>query len=250
MKREKLLAATFLLVLMTMAAAPLAVAHDEEGTGKETEIVKFAGNVQSYGETPAYGWMLTIAKVNETAKSGAFYSLENYTEPPLPPINNTYTYTFYLAILVNSSIVQSNYSGYDFYIQGLWSAYEVTWTFYDMPLNYSWSITPIVENVTGELTVTGNWTLFAIQIYSMDTISGTIISHFHHYCGIDCGMELPEVDVKCDREINVLDLIPVAKACGSVPGMQEFNFTLDLNFDLQINVLDLIEISKHLGEQY
>ena len=245
MKKKELFAVTLLLVLMTIVA-PLAVADNGENK-KTTEVAKFEGIVKYYGSNTAYGWMLTVAKVNETAKSGALYSLENYTELPLPPINETYTY--YLAILVESHIIQSDYSGYDFYIQGLWSAYEITWTFED-GMNYSWSITPIVENVTGELIVTGNWALFTIQIHGMETIGGTILSYFHHYCEVDCKMELLEVDVKCDCEINILDLIPVAKACGSVPGIQGFSFALDLNFDLQINVLDLIEISKHLGEQY
>jgi parallel beta-helix repeat protein len=54
-------------------------------------------------------------------------------------------------------------------------------------------------------------------------------------------------DVNYDGEVNVLDLIVVATALGTLPSETGWNHRADVKEDNEINVLDLILVAVHLG---
>jgi hypothetical protein len=54
-------------------------------------------------------------------------------------------------------------------------------------------------------------------------------------------------DINGDDEVDVLDLIMVAKALGTSPGDPKWNSNADINSDGSIDVLDLIFVAKYLG---
>jgi parallel beta-helix repeat protein len=61
---------------------------------------------------------------------------------------------------------------------------------------------------------------------------------------------VPTPDVNQDGRINVLDIVKVALAFGSVPGMSNWNPYVDINQDLKINILDLVAVAINFGKQW
>lgn len=54
-------------------------------------------------------------------------------------------------------------------------------------------------------------------------------------------------DLNGDTEVDIFDLVKVAREITVIPGMPEdYDMFLDLNFDLTINVFDLVEVAKHI----
>jgi parallel beta-helix repeat protein len=55
------------------------------------------------------------------------------------------------------------------------------------------------------------------------------------------------IDVNCDGQVDVLDLIAVARTLGARPGDPRWNPNSDVQGDQTVNVLDLIAVAVHLG---
>ena len=210
--------------------------------------VMMQGMVTSYGGLPvAYGWCGVYAEVGEWAEAHAFWiplTLSPFQEPGM-----NFTYSFYAARLVNASLIELNYTEtIDFYISGIWDVNKFTFEYADG--NFTMTMEVIVDDATGELSVTGNWTNFTIAIIGIELISGTV---FFHY--VTSARPIPISDVtgptgEIDHCVDIFDLVHVAKAYGSTPGIMGFDFDIDFNFDFTIDICDLVTIAASLGEEY
>ena len=241
---RKINAAVMLLMALSLASASVAAEN------QITSLV-FFGLVNSYGEQYAWGWLHGCSKVGEWAKVTAiFHPEQSMPGSPLTPGLNE-SYSFYLVRLTpnKTAIAELNYSDgiitYDFYTEGLWDIYNVTFTYFED--NCTKEILTVSENVTGKFYIFDGWTMFEIQIEGMDPITGNIVGY------IICNVALPEgeeegvADVNLDGSVNVLDLIKVGRACGTAPGLIGYSLQLDVNQDLEVNVLDLIAVATNLG---
>jgi hypothetical protein len=217
--------------------------------------VKLRGLATAWGTTPVVGWVQAHARMvdandandtyREWASAHAIWSEQprhiNCTNPP----TEDFTYIYYCAHLVNSSIIELNYSGNDFYISGLWNVYQVT-VEYDVDetgalLNFTLSYDAIVVNGEGELRVFNDWTDFSLSITGIDALTGWVVAH---YTG---SMEINICDVNGNGQVNLEDLVGVAKRYGAMPGLGNYSFEMDLNFDFQIDVGDLTTIAANIG---
>ncbi|NIW13777.1 MAG: hypothetical protein GWN31_07575 [Candidatus Thorarchaeota archaeon] len=108
----------------------------------------------------------------------------------------------------------------------------------------------------GELNVTGNWETFRVNIDDIPQIAGIVL----RYCirpikpipkGDVTGPHAPGVP---DGEIDIYDLVHVAKAYGNTPGIGNYYFEVDLttptDFDFKVDICDLTTIAANLGESY
>jgi hypothetical protein len=225
-------------LLMTLAMLPFPAFAQQEGT-----YVFMVGNVRYYGNEGMPGWMGAFAKIDEWARVYAFWA--KFQVLPIPG-----NYTFYEARLASASIIKLNYNGKDFYILGTWDVLKVT-----LMYHANGTITKIIEVIVadqrGELSVTGSWTLFSIDIVGVPLITGLVTFYW-----ISPGKEIPVGDVKGplqdvpDGKINIFDLTHVAKGYGSTPGKPEYNFDIDFNFDYKVDIYDLTTIAANLGESY
>lgn len=230
-------------VLLVTLAATMTPSFAETANG--STWVNVTGEVTSYDGLPAYGLLKAYGEIGEWANAFVFWTTIEINPPFHKDFEENFTYTFYGAMLVNSSIVELNYSGYDFYIEGLWDAYNFTWVYY-ADGNFSWSLEPMADDAPGELYVTGNWTQFAVAITGLELISGTV-----HGC-VEAPKPIPVCDTNMDQKIDIWDLVHVAKAYGDTPGMPGgcYNFDIDFNFDFTIDIGDLTTIAANLGEEY
>jgi hypothetical protein len=213
------------------------------------------GRVEWYGNSNAYGWCGVYAEIGEWAK--AFIAWIPWGGPQIPV-----RFSFYAARLVNITLVELNYSDTDFYIEGLWDVYNVTLTYEpgEVPTPPSLTIELLVDDGNGTLSVTGDWTDFAVDITGIDLIKGTVTFYAIRHIGPipvgDCSGPTPGVP---DRRIDIWDLVHVAQAYGSTPGNPwipnyDFSMDFDLDFDnletIGIGLGELTTIAGNLGTEY
>lgn len=213
--------------------------------------VMMHGRVEYFGLNQAWGHCGVYAKVGEWAQVFAAWML---AKPSITTVFN-----FYAARLMNTTIVELNYSSSDLYIDGLWNVYNVTFIYEpgQMPGNYTFTIELLVDHGEGTLTVSGNWTTFTISITGIDKVGGSVKRYIIRplepipigdICGPNKGPP--------DNNVNIFDLVHAAKAYGTTPGMpgMEFDFSsyfsMDFNFDFKIDIIDLTTIAVNIGESY
>ena len=250
-----------LLTLAALAFVPAVTkAEDEDGIQVQQTWVHVAGPIESFGSRVAFGWLSVIAKmktINATSTEWA-HAHAFWTTSLVTPIElgehcregfENFTFSFYFARLVSASTIALNYSGYDFYIGGLWDAYNVTFKYYPNEEgefdgeNFNVTIVPLAVNATGEFRVTNNWTSFELSI---NGINGPIlVSGFVHHYFVG-SMEIEIGDFTGDGKVNIHDLVHVAHAYGCRPGFKGFDFDMDLNCDFKIDVGDLATVAANI----
>lgn len=223
--------------------------------------INTVGTVEKYGNQSAYGWLNAITKVSQNesmAKAHLCWMPINLTQIPeteLPSTNITFTFTFYTARLINATNVQLNYSSYDLYIEGLWTIYNVTFYYYDENGDFNIEnydgpyVSVIAQNVTGQLKIYDGWTSFTVTLTGFEDINGKIIF------SRTSTMRSMEGDVNFDGQVDIFDLVHVAKRIGSTPGCVngKINMNLedfadvDLNFDFQVDIYDLWGVATEIG---
>jgi len=241
MKIEKTILSIFVLstlILATPTNAQLPI---------ESQWVVMHGRVEWYGVNPAFGWCGVYAEIDKWAQAFVGWTL---SRPQIPEICQ-----FYAARLVNTTLIKLNYMGSDLYIEGLWDAYNVTFIYQPghEPGNYTLTIEQLVEQGRGTLSVTNNWTKFAVNIVGMELIKGSVIFHKEVPCEIPIGDVTGQMIGMPDGEVNIWDLVHVAKAYGSTPkfqGQSLYNFNIDFNLDYKIDIYDLTTLAVHIGKSY
>jgi len=256
MKRSICVLMAAVLTLAAFAFVPAVTRAEDEMEVQQT-WVQVAGPVEKFGSDVAYGWLSAHAKMQtinatsaEWAHAHAFWTTSLVTPMELgehcrPGLEN-FTFSFYFAKLVNASTVALNYSGYDFYIGGLWDAYNVTFVYYPNEEgdfdgeNFNVTIVPLAENATGELRVTGGWTAFELNISGVDLVSGSV---HHYFVG---SMEIEIGDCTGEGKVDIQDLVHVAHAYGSKPGFKGFDFDMDFDNNFEIDVGDLATVAANI----
>ncbi len=256
MKRSICVLMTAMLTLAVISFVPAVTMAEDEMEIQQTWVQVF-GQVMKFGSNVAYGWLSAHAKMQtinatsaEWAHAHAFWTTSLVTPMKLgehcrPGLEN-FTFSFYFARLVCASAVALNYSGYDFYISGLWDAYNVTFVYYPNEdgefdgENFNFTMEPLATNATGELRVMNSWSTFELSISGVDLVSGSV---FHYFVG---HVEIEMGDVTGEGEVNIHDLVHVAHAYGCKPGFKGFNFDMDFNGDFEIDVGDLATVAANI----
>jgi hypothetical protein len=213
--------------------------------------VMMHGRVEYFGSNQAWGYCGVYAKIGEWARVFAAWTIG---KPVITTIFN-----FYAARLMNTTVVELNYSSSDLYIEGLWNVYNVTFIYEpgQMPGNYTFTIDLLVDHGEGTLTVNDNWKTFTISITGIDEVKGSVKRYIIRPIepipiGDICGPNMGPPD----STVNIWDLVHAAKAYGTTPGMPgmefdfSFYFSMDFNFDFKIDIIDLTTIAVNIGESY
>lgn len=209
----------------------------------EPTWVFMAGRVTYYGGEGVVGWCGAYAEIDEWAEVNALWA--KFQILPIPG-----NYTFHYARLRNASIIKLDYEGKDFYILGAWNVLKVTLVYHDVE-NITIVVEVVVYDAQGELSVTGNWRDFTVDIDGAELIIGEV----YFYCITPVG-RIPIGDVSSEDPgvpegaVDIWDLVHAAKAYGDTPGIGRYDFSIDFNFDYKIDICDLTTIALSLGETY
>jgi hypothetical protein len=218
--------------------------------------VRMLGIITQWDVTPVFGFIgAHAAMVNkngtyhEWARVHAIWSFEppsrlNCTKPPTENV----TFTFYAAGLVNSTKISLNNTvdnrTDNLYISGLWNVRNVTTTiliYGNGTIEVERLVRPMVYNATGELHVFDNWSKFVLYITGIPLLKGWVkrADIFH--------AEIKMCDVDGDGDVDLIDLVKVAKRYRTVPGLwSENDFHMDFNCNEQIDMGDLTTVAANM----
>jgi hypothetical protein len=210
--------------------------------------VNTAGLVSSYGSDSAQGWIHLFVDIECWAKG--FIA---FTVPPLgsdeilihpPPSVN---FTLYVTRIVNASIIKLDYYGSDLFMIGFWEVGSVV-----NPITTT-DVLIILQNMTltpGELSITGNWTSFSVNLDGYQSVQGNITSYCVREIQPSPWVRYPYGDINNDFRIDMKDIGSFARAFGSVLGIARYNFLADINFDLKTDIRDIAMCVSRFGMIY
>jgi len=218
--------------------------------------VQMRGIITQWGVAPVFGFIgAHAAMVNrngtyhEWARVHAIWSFEpprrlNCTEPPTENV----TFTFYAAGLINSTEISLNHTvdnrTDNLYISGFWNVRNVTTTilvYGNGTIEVERVIRPMVYNATGELHAFDNWSKFVLCITGIPLLKGWVRrADIRH-------VEIRMCDVDGDGDVDLIDLVKVAKRYRTVPGLwSENDYQMDFNCNEEIDMGDLTTVAANM----
>jgi len=174
--------------------------------------------------------------------------------PLMSPPNQNVTVSLCQFKMKNYTSVELNFEGNDLYVEGFWNVYNITFNYFDDELTYNRTL--IVDGGYGQLNVTlgSDEGKFTLTIEGIQEVSGDVVFYHVKYCRpFDHGsyrFGIPMTDLNGNWEVDIHDLIHVAKSYGSMAGKPRYGFDLDFNLDFAVNILDLYTIAKDYGQEY
>jgi hypothetical protein len=223
--------------------------------------VHVVGPVTHYGNETAKGWLnahAMITNVTQLAKAHVFWMPRpNVTNTPgHVPESSNFTYSFYYANLINTSIVSVNKTGYDLYVKGLWRVYNVTFIYSGQHFEHQEkeNVTLVIQNATGELKVSA--LNFTISIAGFEDVKGLVWRlDIWHRAIPEWSLEgdVSGPNGQPDGKVDIFDLVAVAKHIGETPGLGQGSHDVqeveryDVNSDFQIDVYSLVTVANEIG---
>lgn len=204
--------------------------------------VSSTGSVSTYSSDPAQGWLRVFTSPDYGwVKGWCVFSI-----PPLgshgigfnPP---SFNFTLHVVRMINASFVELDFNGSDLMVRGFWEVNNMT-----NPSTSS-DVFGLIQNMTvksGELSITGNWSSFTINIEGYKSVQGNITSYFvgevyGHY---------PYADLDDDGTIDMRDIGRIARAFASVFGFSfRYDFRADINFDFIVDMRDIGVCARRFG---
>ncbi|UCH32427.1 MAG: hypothetical protein JSV05_03345 [Candidatus Bathyarchaeota archaeon] len=243
----------FMLALLAIGNFIPAIAQAEDVSIQKT-WVRMRGRITQWGASPAFGWICAHAKLvnvtdisREWAAARAIWTQHQPMVSTHPPTEN-FTISFFITKLIDTTLVELNYSGYDFYISGLWNVYNVTFAYYvdgsGNLLGFSMTLEALIIQGEGELCVLNDWHDFQLRIDGIDLLSGDVIM----YAVGQWEIKICDVngDGVGDGKVDIHDLVRVARRYGSMPGLGSYDIEMDFNFDFRIDIGDLTTLAANI----
>jgi hypothetical protein len=247
-----------------------------DGTTKRTfgwivanaAIVNESGTVHEWAMVHATWSNLTAYPTGEHGLGDC-----NVSDTVIVKGNFSYTFSFYIAKLLNFSEISFNKTetNHDFYLAGNWNVSQITetinitwgdstggeptWSDFMRHITITWTETPVVTNATG--TLVADWGIvtppkpgeisgpigvgtFELDIDGVGTLSGYARKSFIW------ARELNICDFDGHGKVGITDLVNAARHYGEAPGFQNYDLSLDVNGDGRIDIGDLTTIAANI----
>jgi hypothetical protein len=164
-----------------------------------------------------------------------------------------FSYSFYVARLVDANGSALNYEDVDFFMNGTWNVFNVTMSQTiiksgDLESGYTvdWQtktdIDPIANKAYGELNVTDNWTKFVLSIDGVDELNGVVTRAgmwqmmFNKFKVSEDGTD----------KVSHIDLTVLARIYGARPGWGSYDSNMDFNCNYKIDIADLSTVAANV----
>ncbi|MGD0979211.1 MAG: hypothetical protein ABR962_08745 [Candidatus Bathyarchaeia archaeon] len=226
------------------------------------ECIQVVGRVTGFGNSNASGVLHANAKISNSTGGNVSEAQVTWVplSGPMPRASpqwamhnatGNYTYSFYTATLISTTVVALNYSGDDFYVSGLWNVRNVTFSYSGASYENFKTVTSVIgQNDTGVLEVYGNGKNFTLSIAGFNKVTGSVERFVIN------AKTILEGDVLNHGVVDIFDLVYVARRFGETPGDPKFgglsNFDdvekADVNNDFQVNVFDLVTVATEIGQ--
>lgn len=220
--------------------------------------VRLNGFINSWGNDSVFGWLRALAftinnngTTNEWASVNALWSNQTVRLNVTQDAPGTFTFSYYMARLVNTSMIDFNSSGYDLYISGLWNVSKITTTLTISPtainhlVNFTRTDEQILGDAQGYLALPNQTPRFELNITGIDVLTGYVAMSVLQFKQIQF-FDVAGPNGVPDGKVDIHDLVRVARAYGTVVGMSGYSFDMDFNLAGRIDIFDLTTIAANI----
>jgi hypothetical protein len=217
--------------------------------------IRLNGIVETWGSQEVNGSLWVNAKTvsfNEEVRQGAF-ATAIWSNTTNVRQKGNFSYSFYVARLVNANVSALNFEDVDFFMNGTWNVFHVTInqtlikngdleSGYTVDRQTKTDIDPIATKAYGELTVTDNWTKFVLSIDGVDELNGVVTRArmnqmiFNKFKVSEDGTE----------KVSRVDLTVLSKIYGARPGWGSYDGNLDFNCNYKIDIADITTVAANV----
>jgi hypothetical protein len=217
--------------------------------------IRLNGIVETWGSQEVNGSLWVNAKTvsfNEEVRQGAF-ATAIWSNTTNVRQRGNFSYSFYVARLVNANVSALNFEDVDFFMNGTWNVFHVTInqtlikngdleSGYTVDRQTKTDIDPIATKAYGELTVTDNWTKFVLSIDGVDELNGVVTRArmnqmiFNKFKVSEDGTE----------KVSRVDLTVLSKIYGARPGWGSYDGNLDFNCNYKIDIADITTVAANV----
>ena len=164
-----------------------------------------------------------------------------------------FSYSFYVARLVNANVSALNFDDVDFFLNGTWNVFNVSISQtiiksgdlesgYTIDRQTKTKVDPIVTKAYGELNVTDNWTKFVLKINGVDELDGVVTrARMNQMIFNKFKVSEDETD-----KVSKVDLTVLARIYGARPGWGSYDSNMDFNCNYKIDIADLTTVAANV----
>ncbi len=217
--------------------------------------VRLNGIVETWGSQEVNGSLSVNARTvgfDEVVRQAAFATAiwsntTNFRQ------GGNFSYSFYVARLVDANVSALNFDDVDFFLNGTWNVFNVTISQtiiksgdlesgYTIDRQTKTSINPIAKKAYGELNVTDNWTKFVLKINGVDELNGVVTRArmnqmiFNKFKVSEDGAD----------KVSSIDLTVLARIYGARPGWGSYDSNMDFNCNYKIDIADLTTVAANV----
>ena len=217
--------------------------------------IRLNGIVETGGSQEANGSLSVNARTvgyNEEVRQAAFATAiwsntTNFRQ------RGNFSYSFYVARLVDANVSTLNYEDIDFFMNGTWNVFNVSISQtiiksgdlesgYTIDRQTKTNIDPIASKAYGELNVTDNWTKFVLSIDGVDELKGLVTRSrmsqmvFNKFKVSEDGTE----------KVSRIDLAVLSRIYGARPGWGSYDSNMDFNCNYKIDIADLTTVAANV----
>jgi hypothetical protein len=164
-----------------------------------------------------------------------------------------FSYSFYVARLVDANVSALNYEDVDFFMNGTWNVFHVSINQtiiktgdlengYTIDRQTKTDVDPIANSAYGELNVTDNWTTFVLSIDGIDELNGLVTRArmsqmiFNKFKVSEDGTD----------KVSRTDLTVLSGIYGARPGWGSYDSNMDFNCNYKIDIADLTTVAANV----
>jgi len=219
----------------------------------QSHWVRIVGDVNTWGTQDVSGTITVMSATTSIngvptnwldSATALWTNTTNYRE------DGNISYSYYAARLVKANFTSTDFQGNNFYMNGTWSVANVTFTRTVIKtdsgainVQTNTNIAPLETKVYGELNVTGGWTQFTLSITGIPLLSGVVDRQVERLTMLN------RFDITSGgtaATVTRADLTTIAHDYGAVPGMSNYDESMDFHGTYQIDICDLSTVAANV----
>jgi len=219
--------------------------------------VRLDGNITTWGTQEVKGALTLMAATTSQSRVPARW-LDSanaiWTNTTNFRQDGNISYNFYAARLVEANFTMTDFQGNNFYLNGTWSVVNVnitrtviktgnSETGYSINVQSSLKITPVETKVYGELNVTNQWSEFTLNITGIPLLSGTVHRSIERQTMFN---RFDIINAGTDNIVTRADLRAISNDYGAVPGMPNYDESMDFHGTYQIDICDIATVAANV----
>lgn len=219
--------------------------------------VRIDGNITTWGTQEVKGALTLMAATTSQSRVPARW-LDSanaiWTNTTNFRQDGNISYNFYAARLVKANFTMTDFQGNNFYLNGTWSVVNVnitrtviktgdSETGYSINVQSSLKITPVETKVYGELNVTNQWSEFTLNITGIPLLSGTVHRSIERQTMFN---RFDIINAGTDNIVTRADLRAISNDYGAVPGMPNYDESMDFHGTYQIDICDIATVAANV----